>query len=247
MMSNQKYQRDFHLDCFLLDYEGKASLVTYFNLMQEIALKHANVVGFGFEEMVKNNMIWVLTRMGIEIYSPLRWDQTVTIKTWSRGIEGAYSFREFEFFDEDQNKIGIASSSWVPIDIKSRKPTKVFDVATVEKVAIKESVNIELKKVFLPNDMEVGLHHKVRLTDLDINNHANNARYVEWIYNSLPPNFFKSYQRLKFHINYLGEAKLNDQVEIRRSPLDGFKKDFYFEGRNQTLDRPFFNAVLLAD
>jgi acyl-ACP thioesterase len=246
-MLEKSYKRDFHLDCFLLDHQGKASLVTYFNLMQEIALKHANMLGFGFNDMVKNNMIWVLTRMGLEIYKTLKWDETITIKTWSRGIDGAYSFREFEFYDQQNNKIGIASSSWVPIDIQTRKPTKVFDVETVEKIAIKDSVEIELKKVFLPKEMEVGFHHKVRLTDLDINNHANNARYVEWIYNSLPKDFFQNQNGFKFHINYLGEAKLHDQVEIKRSPLDGIKKDFYFEGRNQTTDRPFFTAILLAD
>lgn len=243
-MTDFSFTREFHLDCFLLDYQGKASLVTYFNLMQEVALKHANQLGFGFNDMVKNNMIWVLTRMGIKINKSMKWDQVITVKTWSRGIDGAYSFREFEFYDQNKELIGVATSSWVPIDIQSRRPVKIFDPETVNKIANKQAVDLEVKKITLPENLEIGLHHKVRLTDLDINNHANNARYVEWIYNSIPQGMMDIKNGFEFHINYLGEAKLHDQVEIHRLPIIDKMNEFYFSGLNQSTKRSFFSAHL---
>lgn len=243
-MSSKIYQRDFHLDCFLLDNEGKANLVTYFNLMQEIALKHAGMLGFGFSDMSANNMLWVLTRMVLKIDRELAWDEVVSIKTWSRGIDGPYSFREFIFYDAKQNEIGKASSSWVPIDLTTRKPTKIFDENPINQIAIKESVGIDVEKVILPKDLELGFIHQVHNTDLDINNHANNARYVEWIYNSMPLGSIKAKHGFTFHINYLGEAKLFDQVEIKRSSIQTGQKEFYFDGINQKTNKSFFSAKL---
>lgn len=243
-MSYNIYQRDFHLDCFLLDNEGKANLVTYFNLMQEIALKHAGMLGFGFNDMVKNNMLWVLTRMVLKIDVELSWDETVTIKTWSRGIDGPFSFREFLFFNSKNQEIGKASSSWVPIDLTTRKPTKIFDESPINRIAVKESVGIDVEKVILPKDLELGFVHQVHNTDLDINNHANNARYVEWIYNSMPLGSIKAKNGFIFHINYLGEAKLSDHVEIQRSKIDTNQKEFYFNGINQKSSKSFFTAFL---
>ncbi len=244
-MPSKIYQRDFHLDCFLLDNEGKANLVTYFNLMQEIALKHAGMLGFGFSDMVKNKMLWVLTRMVLKIERELSWDEVVSIKTWSRGIDGPYSFREFIFYDYHNNEIGKDSSSWVQIDLVSRKPTKIFDENPINNIAIKESVGIDVEKVFLPKDLELGFIHQVHNTDLDINNHANNARYVEWIYNSMPLGSMKAKNGFIFLINYLGEAKLSDQVEIQRSKIQNLQKEFYFDGINQQTKKSFFTAKLI--
>jgi acyl-ACP thioesterase len=213
--------------------------------MQEAALKHAGMLGFGLSDMVKNNMLWVLTRMVLNINRELSWDETVCIKTWSRGIEGPYSFREFELYDSKGIKIGSASSSWVPIDFKTRKPTKIFDDGPINKLAIKETVGIEVEKVFIPKEIELGFIHQVHNTDLDINNHANNARYVEWIYNSMPLGSIKAKNGFTFHINYLGEAKLSEQIEIMRSKINFDQKEFYFDGINQQTKKSFFTAKLI--
>lgn len=212
--------------------------------MQEVALKHATLLGFGFDDMIKNNMLWVLTRMGLKITKPMKWDQSVKVKTWSRGIDGAFSFREFIFFDENNAELGRASSSFVPIDLVTRKPTAIFDASKINSVAINQKVDLILEKIVIPENLEIGLNHKVRNTDLDINNHANNAKYVEWIYNTLPIDFLKNKDNYFFQINYLGEANLLDQVEIKRSPIENNWEHFYFEGRNLETNKKFFTAKL---
>lgn len=217
------YSQDFHLDCFLLDHEGKASLVTYFNLMQEVALKHAMILGFGKKEMEAMSMFWVLTRMGLVIKENKKWDDVITVTTWSRGLDGAYSFREFIFSDQKGNQFGHASSSWVPLDLKTRRPARILDSNIINAKSLPDkSVQLDLLKLSdIKKSNEDTLKstylHTVKNTDLDINAHANNARYVEWIYNSAPLNFFSNKNSFEFQINYLGEAKLLDQIDIQNN------------------------------
>lgn len=221
-MIQKIYSQDFHLDCFLLDHEGKASLVTYFNLMQEVALKHAMILGFGKKDMEALSMFWVLTRMGLIIKENKKWDDVVTVTTWSRGLDGAFSFREFIFTDKNGIEFGHASSSWVPLDLNTRRPARILDPELINGKSLPDkNVELELLKLSSVKKEEELLTssylHIVKNTDLDINAHANNARYVEWIYNSTPLDFFSSKKNFEFQINYLGEAKLHDQIEIKNN------------------------------
>jgi acyl-ACP thioesterase len=244
-MTLKTYSKEFHLDCFLLDHEGKATLVTYFNLMQEVALKHAMLLGFGKNDMDKRSMFWVLTRMGLKINKTLKWDETIKVMTWSRGIVGPYSFREFKFLNAFDEEIGVASSSWLPLDINSRKPAKLTEQQFInDKSLPNQTVDLTLDKIFIPEKLENGYAHQVVNTDLDINGHANNARYVEWIYNSLPLNFFSHLKNYHFQINYLGEAKLSDNILIKHSPIHDITKEIFISGQNTDTQKSFFSARL---
>lgn len=239
------YSQTFHLDCFLLNHLGEATLVTYFNLMQEIALRHSKILGFGKQDMELRKMYWVLTRMGLEITKTLKWDSEVTVTTWSKGLNGPFSFRDFTFHDNLGNQIGRASSSWVPLDIETRKPANISNLSYInEKSITNKSTDLELDKIFIVNELVDAYHHVVRNTDLDINAHANNARYVEWIYNSLPLDFFKAHPHFNFQINYLGEAKLSEQINIARSKIELSPNEIYFDGKQNQTNKKYFNSKL---
>jgi medium-chain acyl-[acyl-carrier-protein] hydrolase len=242
----EKIQKiDFHLDCFLLNHQGKASLLTYFNLMQEAALRHAKNLGFGKNNMESMGLFWVLTRMGLIIEKNTFWDDIITVTTWSRGVIGPYSYREFLFHNKKGELIAKASSSWALLSSKTRRPV-ILDKPEIvnDKSEPNLSNNIELIKI---SNTEINfteqINHKVLNTDLDINGHANNAKYVEWIYNSLPLNFFDQKERIHFQINYLGEAHLNDSIVISNT-LSEIGKTTYFQGINSSKQKTYFQAFV---
>ena len=75
-----------------MDPKSRAHLTSICNFLQEGAGAHAESAGFGFEDMMKRNQVWVLSRLKIEIEDYPIWQQEVELKTWSRGRDGIFYF-----------------------------------------------------------------------------------------------------------------------------------------------------------
>lgn len=232
----------FHLDVFNVNHQGVADYKTYFNFMQESALKHAHHLGFGSSDLLEKNLLWVVTRFELHTFSTLRWDDEVMVTTWSRGLIGPYAFRDFvikRIVDgEEQEIVAKASSSWIPIDVVKRKSVILKENELNTETSHCEDVGIEPRKIQYKSEMTdfISSFH-VKNSDLDINRHVNNTKYIQWLYDSLKLEEIDSLQTKKFAINYNNEAKLGDEVKI-------FRKGLYFQAKNQD-NLIIFSAVLL--
>ena len=52
------------------------------------------------------------------------------------------------------------------------------------------------------------------MSDLDIVNHVNNVKYLEWCMDFVTPNLILSQKLKSFEMNFLKELSLKDKVEI---------------------------------
>ncbi|MEW6375723.1 MAG: hypothetical protein AB1502_08025 [Thermodesulfobacteriota bacterium] len=55
----------------------------------------------------------------------------------------------------------------------------------------------------------------VHYSDLDIHQHVNNSRYIEWILDSYPLEMDQTHQITTFEINFLAESNCGDELSIR--------------------------------
>ncbi|MBN2256145.1 MAG: hypothetical protein JW736_10585, partial [Deltaproteobacteria bacterium] len=63
---------------------------------------------------------------------------------------------------------------------------------------------------------------RVSYRDLDMNEHVNNVRYIEWIIDSFPLEFLRNHTLKELEINYLAEALYADEISLgheNRGPL----------------------------
>ena len=61
---------------------------------------------------------------------------------------------------------------------------------------------------------------QVEYCDLDVNEHVNNVKYIEWVLESFPLEFHKSKVIAEFEINYLVEAFCGDQLFISSEKMN---------------------------
>jgi acyl-ACP thioesterase len=54
----------------------------------------------------------------------------------------------------------------------------------------------------------------VKYSDMDLNNHVNNAAYARWMLDSYPLDFHRSHRVRSLAINFLGELDGNDSFEM---------------------------------
>lgn len=184
------------------------------NLLQLTAGFHAELGGLSFSDMQEFHQAWVLSRMRVEVTDLPKWRDIVTLKTWIVEMQDSRSVRALELYVGDKKLIG-ALTFWVVLNTELRKtqalalpfehftffPEKLPTTQTFEKI------NLNVDYQFLKSKM-------ILLSDLDIVNHANNVKYLEWCLDCINPKQILKNKILAFDMNFLRELHLNDEVEI---------------------------------
>jgi len=219
------YRENFKVHTYEVDTHNRLTIQALAQFLQESASNHAALLGFGVEFLLKNNRTWVLSRLAVEIKEFIPLGETITIKTWPAATEKLFFIRDFEISNSKGEIIGSAASYWIFIDTEKGRPVHpskneiVFDYEN-----LKRGFNRSLTK--LPS-MDKRLPLKsfhVRYNDLDLNNHVNNIKYIEWGMEGIDPDYREKNIPYLLEINFLAEAKYSDNVDL--SMEERSSKDF---------------------
>jgi len=207
------WTEEFKIRAYEVEPHGRVTMQSIFNYLQEIAGNHASELGVAVDELIKQNLTWVLSRVHLQIHDYPFWRQKMTIETWPSDRDSFYALRDFRLLNEQSEVIGLATSSWMLIDIKLRKPVAmpsfIDDLKNTEKGrALPDSFGKlpKLKRV----DAERAFN--VRLSDLDINQHVNSVNFLEWGLECIPENIRKKYQLSDLEVTYRAESNYGDRV-----------------------------------
>jgi len=205
---------------YQMDLKGLATLPVICNFLQEIAGNHAAANGFGFHQMVKAGYIWVLTRLKIEIEKYPKWNDEIFIETWVRNRHSFFSERDFVIYDNNKKKIGGALSGWMMLDLRSRRPKSVEDLKVeIQMFPNDHAVKDQLKKIEPVNEIDFTEQINVKFQDIDLNQHVNNVRYIEWFLDAFPFEFRKTHNVKNFEINFLAEMTFKDSALINTQKI----------------------------
>jgi acyl-ACP thioesterase len=224
-----------------VDINKRLRLTSFLHKTQEAAEAHAFLYGCGHNHLIENNIAWVLSRMQIEIMRMPNWHEPVRLDTWHKRIERIFSLRDFILFDSKEHPIVLATSAWLLMDIHSRRMLRVEHVLPhLAQVHIhKDAIAAIPDKITAPDDISLHHVHTVRFSDIDLNNHVTNTKYVEWALDCLPLELLKNQTISSFQINFNLEALYNDPVELMYGTNNG--QTHYIEGRRD--GRNLFQCV----
>ena len=205
----------FKIASYQMDEKGNATLTALAGLFQEIAGNHAHANGFGFKQMIKNGHIWVLTRFKMEIQKIPVWGEKINVSTWIVNREKFFSRRDFQIHNENNDLMVSASSGWMLLDMKSKRPKHVDNLEMdIPMHADKLAINAELNKIEPIIEIEAKTYYTVRYSDLDVNRHVNNVKYTRMFLDAYPYKWRQTKTPKSFEINYLAEATIDDELEI---------------------------------
>lgn len=219
---------------FESDFAGNLKLPYIFCFMQEAAQKHASILGFGHENLLKNDRIWVLSRVYLKILKQPEVENKLKIKTWHKGADGIFALRDFIISNDRRNVLVLATTSWVVVDLKTRKPIKNIDFLNNESKFNASCIDKSFERLpRFAKEIESGIEHDIDkniiskefealYSGIDINKHVTNSKFVEWICDTLGDKLFEGYLIDEFQINYNNEMHNNDKVRIYLKKLDDF-------------------------
>jgi acyl-ACP thioesterase len=132
--------------------------------------------GLGFDEMLKKNLAWVITKMRFEVYQSFAPSEVVTVETAPHPKGSVDYTRDYYIYKEDGSLAVKGSSQWVLIDFTARKIVRPC-VDFVGEFTDKRAFEGRLPKVIAVDSIYLG-SHTVNRIDLDHNGHTNNIRYA---------------------------------------------------------------------
>ncbi len=210
-------------------------------MMQEAAYHHAEMLGVGASNLDKDQHIWVLSRVIIQVERYPDWNETIQLKTYPKGIKGLFALRDFEITDEQKNIIAKATTAWLIIDSKTRRPVRAIDAVKAIEVADESAVDEFPDK--LPSCDES--NHKIFNADysaIDSNKHVNNTKYVDWITDSLSKERLENKNIKKLQINFNSEMNWGDVLQLCYKEESNGK--IIYTGKNQSKGNTAFKAAI---
>ena len=226
----------FPIRSYDVDFEGLATLPALCRFMQEAALKHAAHLGIGVHHLRAKGLLWVLARQRIIVNDFPRLDEAIAIRTEPTGKDRIFCYRDFSILDATGRIIGKASTVWFVIDQQEKTPQRPDSYFPVWFDHGSEGITpTKLKKLPKPKISNGSKSLRVSYRDLDMNEHVNNVRYIEWIIDSFPLDFIRNHTLKELEINYVTEALYDNEISIGRKDNDGL---LFLH----SLMRPFDNA-----
>lgn len=205
---------------------GKSNKLTntaLLGFLEDIAGMHSSQVGFGLNDIEKTGLTWILLNWKVKVFKRPLYGETILVKTWARDTAKFYTYRDFEVYDNNNNKIAIATTKWVLIDAKTMSLIKISDDVIAP-------YNLETKKVFLdepepnkllePKEFSFTSNYTVQRRDIDINMHVHNVTYLDIAYEVLPSIVYENISFDSFEIMYKKESKLGETLKCFYCKID---------------------------
>ena len=218
-----KYQ--FKVRSYECGPDGRATLPTICNLLQEAASLHAASLGFGKGDFAAagENISWVLTRMVVKMNRYPVWEDELTVETFPRGGRKIVAWRDFEVKGAKGETLGVASSEWMIIDLATRKihaiPEKVFaanDPANVPVLGLEPFAKFRFPEIAGAEARDVRTFTAMK-SQIDLNGHVNNVHYISWM---LEP--CESRCPAEMEVIFRSETVAGDEVCVETAAADGY-------------------------
>lgn len=214
------FSKDWEINFMQCTPNGYLKHTDLCNILQLTAASHSEMGGISFVDMQAFHQAWVLSRMRLEITALPKWKDVVTVKTWINTLENSRSVRAFEMHVNGKKMIG-AETFWAVFNTKTRRPEALalpydhFELYPENKATV-----ITFSKINSTENKEVVFEKTVVLSDLDIVNHVNNVKYLEWCLDHVDENIILNHGIESLEMNFLKELSLRDTVVIHESLLE---------------------------
>lgn len=210
--------KNYIIDTGFVDSNKRLRLSNLFLMFQEVAEEHAEELDIGRNKTTFAGRKWVITRYSVKFNRLPTYGEKVTMYTYPGKNNPFFFYRHFYLKDEQGNLLVIASSIWTILDATTNK----IVVDPFKKKLPEEENDFELP---LPDKINEDAtnkikEHQIEYSDIDLNGHLNNTKYIELIQNIHDSSFYKEHIFDSLLVNYFSEIKEKENVSLFKDSLD---------------------------
>lgn len=209
--------KDWEINFLQCYPNGNLKYTELCNLFQLTAAAHSELGGISFSDMQEFHQAWVLSKMLVEVHKLPKWKDKVTVKTWIKSLENSRSVRCLELYLGEEKLVGC-ETFWAVFNTQTRRPESLaLPSDHFEKFPEASATQNSFSKINIQNEFTTISERQVALSDLDIVNHMNSVKYLEWCLDKINPKDLISGKLKSFEMNYLKELSLSDHATIAQN------------------------------
>lgn len=204
-----------------IDDKGNILPDVVLNIFQEAANVHGRMLGVSFEEMLKKNLLWVITRIKYEVLADINSGQEIMVTTWPLKPSRIGYERDYIISDKSGKVIIKGTSNWALIDANTRRLSFADNLYNCSDYCEERAFENKSKRIrnfdsenktgdIIPDESMI-----------DLNNHVNNTYYASFARKALGG---FSGKINAFQIDYHREVLCGQQISM-----------FVYESENVTL------------
>lgn len=239
-----RHKKQFRVGFSDIDFAKRLKLSSLFQYFQETAGSAVESIGRGIDVLKeKYSVTWVIVRIRVDIERNPVWDEEIAIETWPQKPGRIEFERDFIVRDAKGNIIVRAVSSWVLIDVGTRhiQKSELIDFSTPP-YDEERAIDCRFGKL-KPFGQPKRVYNKtVGYSDVDVNGHLNNSRYIDFIMDCFDMETHKRYGVKSVEVNFINEAIPGETLTFYKdvSALDSGV--VYVEGVNEEQGKTVFKA-----
>ncbi len=207
-----------------------------FELMQEAATDHSELLGAGVDVIRAQNLMWVLARQNVEIARMPSYGEKITIETWpGKTVHSMYP-RYYRLLDAKGDAVVNSSAIWLLADMSERTLVP-SSRSGFEFSYEKRGMEIPLPSPPRSFFTDKSIFFTVPFSYVDMNGHMNNTRYFD-LADNLSPAALSGRDPARIIVEYSAELRLNGEYELLYGQVEN---RFYLKTGGE---KPLFRIVM---
>lgn len=228
-MAGQKFILEHQVNYYECDPSGHLSLSMLVALM--ILASEKQNAQLGVDEHVTKELGggWVI--IDYEGHFQREWpkeNEQIKFETAIVAYNKYFVVRQFVIKDYHEQIIGTVNGLFVYMDLHKRRMAKIPEVIMTPYEA---ASSLRLPKVARPDKVAATdewreNHYQVRYFDIDYNGHVNNARYFDWMLDTLDHDFLQKHQIVGIRMNYEHEVRPQTTVNSMATTIENNEQEW---------------------
>ena len=218
------YSSEFRVashDCDRFQNVRPAVILRY---MQECTNLQLHDFGPSYEELHDAHKAFILSKINMSIYSPLKAYTKIRVETWPLESSGVSFHRNSRIYNGD-SLVAELATLWAMVDTDNKKFIRANEVefgfdCDSEQLGIDPPGRMKL-----PEDIRLSLagEYNVAYDNTDMNQHLNNTYYLEMFCDFLPLKENEMVSNVA--VDFKKEASFGETLKVYRGEYDG---SYYF-------------------
>lgn len=226
------HERTFRVRHYECDMYGHVNNTNYLRYMQEAAFDASTAAGYDTARYAAMGRQWLVRETDLEYLRPLRYGDSVRVKTWVADFRRVRSRRRYELYRVTDNElVARAHTDWVFLDAATGQPATIPQEMIAAFFPEGPPDSAPPRERFPdpppPPSGPFTLRRRVAWQDVDPAGHVNNAMYLSYVEEcgtQILPAYGWPAERMaaagfaiivrQHRIEYLQQAQLNDELEV---------------------------------
>lgn len=214
-MPGYVYGKEYEIHYYEVNFRQEAIITSIVDFLGDVATKQSEELGVGIDYLKENNLAWVLYKWNITMYKYPSYGDKIMVKTCPCSMRKFYAYRQFEILNSKGETLGKADSIWFLINTIKRRPIRVSeDLYKFYGLDSNDESVLEIENIEKPSNITSEKSFNVRYSDIDTNNHVNNANYIAWTLETVPLEVVLNYTLKNIKVTYEKETTYGETIRV---------------------------------